>query len=131
MVSSLTLSQQFSLLLVKPVQKVFGNTVKTCKIVIIDGVDECARFVTVEKLIQCVVTFSPDMPLKLSISSWDTSRIRNAFTHNTFHPPTIVALHDTEENVVKGDMKAYFETSLSTIARKAQQGLIFGRLQER
>ena len=51
MVSFLKLSQQFRLLLVKPVQKVFGNTVKTCKIVIIDGVDECARFGIVEILI--------------------------------------------------------------------------------
>ena len=116
--SLLTLSQQFSLLLVKPVQKVFGNSGKTCKIVVIDGVDECVRFGTVEKLIECVVTFAPDMPLKFFISSRDTSRIRNAFTHNTSHPPKIVALHDIEENVVKGDIKTYLETSLSTIARK-------------
>ena len=108
------LSVQFRLLLVDPVKSVLDSSLKTY-VVVIDALDECTKLVQVEKFIQAVVDFAPDMPLKFFISSRDTTQIRRAFNHNPTYPPTIVSLHTIERAVVQEDIKLYLYTSLSAI----------------
>ena len=111
------LSVQFRLLLVDPVKSVLDSSLKTY-VVVIDALDECMKLVTVEKFIQAVVDFAPDMPLKFFISSRDTAQIRSAFHHNPHYTPTIVSLHTIKRIVVQGDIKLYLHTSLSAIVTK-------------
>ena len=108
------LSVQFRLLLVDPIKSVLHSSLKTY-VVVIDAPDECTKLVTVEKFIQAVVNFAPDMPLKFLISSRDTTQIRNAFHHNLTYTPMIVSLHTIERTVVQEDIKLYLHTSLSAI----------------
>ena len=70
-----TLSKQFRSLLVGPIQHALDPSVKTCKIVVIDAPNECTNPDTVQKLVQAIVEFAPDMPLKFFISSRDTTQI--------------------------------------------------------
>ena len=108
------LSVQFRLLLVDPIKSVLDLSLKTC-VVVIDALDECTKLATVDKFIQAVVDFAPDMPLKFFISSRDTTQIRNAFHHNLTYTPMIVSLHTIERTVVQEDIKLYLQTSLSAI----------------
>ena len=117
-VSMHTLPRQFRLLLVEPIQRALGSSIKTYKIVIIDALDECTKPGIVEKLIQAVVEFVPDMPLKFFISSRDTTPVRSAFHHNPTHSPKILSLHNVERTVVQEDIKLYLKTSLSAIAQR-------------
>ena len=92
------LSAQFRLLLVDPIKSVRDSSVKTY-VIIIDALDECMNLGMVEKLIQAIVEFALDMPLKFFISSRDTTQIWSAFHHNPNYTPTIVSLHTIERTV--------------------------------
>ena len=116
-------SKQFRLLLVNPIKGVLDSSIKIYKIVIIDALDECTTPGTVENLIQAVVEFASDMPLKFFISSRVTSKIRKVFHHNSEHPPKTLSLHDIERTIVQGDIKTYLQNSLSEIVRGAEQPL--------
>ena len=70
-VSLHSLPMQFRLLIEKPIQRVLGPSIKTYKIIVIDALDECTDHDMVEKLIQAIVTFAPNMPLKFHFQSGD------------------------------------------------------------
>ena len=112
-----TLSKQFRLLLVGPIQHTLDPSVKTYKIVVIDAPNEYTNPDMVEKLVQAIVEFTPNMPLEFFISSWGTTQIRSAFHHNPHYTPVIVSLHAIERTVVQEDIKLYFHTCLSAIVR--------------
>ena len=116
-----TLSKQFRLLLVEPIQRALGPSVKTYKFVVIDALDECTNLGTVEKLVQSVVDYTPDLPLKFLISSRETTKFMNAFHHNPAHQPKILALHSVERTVVQKDIKLYLQSSLSDIVQRSSQ----------
>ena len=116
------LSVQFRLLLVDPIKSVLDSSPKTY-VVVIDALDECTNLGTVEKLIQAIVGFAPDMPLKFMVTSRDTTRISKAFHHNSEYPPKTLSLHDVERSLVQGDIKKYLQNSLSAIAQRSEQPL--------
>ena len=117
------LSKQFRLLLVEPIQRALGLSVKIYKIVVIDALDECTNLGTVEKLVQAIVDYSPDLPLKFFISSRETTKFLTAFHHNPAHRPKILSLHSVERTVVQEDIKLYLHTSLSDIVQRRPQPL--------
>ena len=114
-----TLSKQFHLLLVGPVKSVLDKTY----VVVIDALDECTNLQTVEKLIQAIVEFAPDMRLKFMITSRDMTQISKAFSHNSHYPPKTLSLDDVERSIVQGDIKTYIQNSLSAMARRSEQPL--------
>ena len=116
------LSAQFHLLLVDPIKSALESSRKTY-IVVIDALDECTNLGTVEKLIQAIVEFAPDMPLKFLVTSRDTTQISEAFHNNSEYPPKILSLHDIERSIVQEDIKTYLQNSLSAIARRRKQPL--------
>ena len=113
-----TLSKQFRLLLVEPIQRALDPSVKTYKTVVIDALDECTNLGTVEKLIQAIVGFAPDMPLKFMVASRVTTKVWNAFHHNSKYPPKTLSLYDVERSIIQEDIKLYLHTSLSAIVTK-------------
>ena len=120
-----TLSKEFRLLLVEPIQRALGLSVKTYKIVVIDALDEYIHLGTVEKLVQSVVDYAPAMPLKFIVASRVTPQIQKAFHHNPEHPPKILSLHDVESAIVQGDIRTYLQSSLSEIVRGSEQALFW------
>ena len=120
-----TLSKQFRLLLVEPIRRAIGPSVKTYKIVVIDALDECINLGTAEKLVQAVVDYTPAMPLKFIVASRVTPQIQKAFHHNPEHPPKTLSLHDVERAIVQGDIRTYLQSSLSEIVRGSEQALFW------
>ena len=84
------LSVQFRLLLVDPIKSALESSCKTY-VVVIDALDECTNLGTVEKLIQAIVGFAPNIPLKFLVTSRDTTRISEAFHNNSEYPPKILS----------------------------------------
>ena len=112
------LSKQFYLLLVGPIK-----SIEKMYVVVIDALDECTDLRAVEKLIQAIVEFAPDMRLKFMVTSRDTTQISEAFHHNSEYPPKILSLDDVKRSIVQGDIKTYIQNSLSAIARRSEQPL--------
>ena len=122
-------SVQFRLLLVDLIKSVCDSSLKTY-VIVIDALDECTNLGMVEKLIQAIVGFAPDMRLKLFISSRDITQIRSAFHHNPNCAPTIMSLHTIERTVVQEDIKLYLRTSLSAIVTKYRLSIPWPPLDE-
>ena len=123
------LSVQFRLLLVDLIKSVCDSSLKTY-VIVIDALDECTNLGVVEKLIQTIVAFAPDIRLKFFISSRDITQIRSAFHHNPNCTPTIVSLHTIERTVVQEDIKLYLHTSLSAIVTKNRLSIPWPPLDE-
>ena len=102
------LSVQFRLLLVDPIKSVFDSSLKTY-VVVIDALDECTNLGIVEKLIQAIVGFAPNMPLKFILASRVTTNISKAFPHNSEYPPKTLSLHDVGRSIVQEDIKTYLQ----------------------
>ena len=114
-------TKQFRLLLVNSIKAVLGPSAKTYKIVVIDALDECTNLGTVEKLVQSIVNYTPDLLLKFFISSRETTRFLDAFHHNRTHRPKILSLHSVERTVIQEDIKLYVQASLSDIVQRRRQ----------
>ena len=123
------LSVQFRLLLVDPIKSVLDSSLRTY-VIVIDALDECTILGTVEKLIQAIIEFAPDMPLKFFISSRETTHIRRGFHYNPNYTPTIMSLHTIERTVVQEDIKLYLHTSLSAIVTKNRLSIPWPPLDE-
>ena len=91
-----------------------GNAVKTYKIIVIDAVDECTDLQLVSSLIQLILDSASAIPLKVFIASRDEPLIRYAFT-SLPRLRTVFYLHEAEEDVVKGDIWTYLQTSMAEI----------------
>ena len=108
------LVDQFNKLIHHPVQVSVGNAVKTYKIIVIDGIDECTELRFVSSLIQHILKSLSTIPLKVFIASRDEPLIRHAFTAlPTLHYPFY--LHEVDKDVVKGDIRIFLEMSLAEI----------------
>ena len=125
-----TLSKQFRLLLVGPIQRALDPSVKIYKIVVIDALDECTNLGTAEKLVQSVVNYTPDLPLKFFISSRESTKFLNAFHHNPTYRPQILSLHSVERTVIQEDIKLYLQASLSAIVTKNRLSIPWPPLNE-
>ena len=123
------LSLQFRLLLVDPIKSILDSSLKT-HVIVIDALDECTKLGTVEKLIEAIVGFAPDTPLKFFISCRDTTEVRSAFHHNPTYMPTIMSLHAIESAVVQEDIKLYLRSSLSVIVTKNRLRIAWPPLDE-
>ena len=64
-----SLPQQFSSLIVNPIQRVIDKDVKIYKIIVIDALDECSSLWIVQSLIKAILDGVVDIPLKFFISS--------------------------------------------------------------
>ena len=114
------LSVQFRLLLIDPIKSILGLSLKTY-VVVIDALDECTNLGTVEKLIQAIVGFGLDMPLKFMVTSRVSTKISKAFHHDSENPLKTLSLHDIERSIVQEDIKTYLQNSLSAIVRRSEQ----------
>jgi nucleoside-triphosphatase THEP1 len=123
------LSRQFQLLLVEPFQRAIGTSVKTYT-VIIDGLDECTELPTVARLIESVIEFAPDIPLKFFISSRDITKIRGAFRHCPAPLLKMLSLYSIERAVVQEDIKTYLNIPCLPLVDRTSN-LLLGPLQMR
>ena len=113
------LVDQFNKLIRVPIQVSMGEAVKTCKIIVIDAIDECTDLQLVSSLIQLILESASTIPLKVFIASRDEPLIRCAFI-SLPRLRTAFYLHEADKDVVKGDIRIYLKTSLAKI--KADHG---------
>ncbi|KAG5651142.1 hypothetical protein H0H81_009734, partial [Sphagnurus paluster] len=114
------LRKQFQMLLCDPICNARPNDLGPYKIIIIDAVDECTDLKLVSLLIQLILEFASNIPLKVLISSRDETLIRNAF--NSKHELLdAFYLHEVEKDIVSYDIKQYLVKSLAGI-RKSYNG---------
>jgi hypothetical protein len=108
------LEVQFNKLVRDPLLACTGPDARTCKVVVIDAVDECMNLNVASSLIKLILRSSSHIPLKIFIASRDEPLIRAAFDSASSLRHRFI-LHEVDKDVVEGDIRKYVETSLSGI----------------
>ena len=112
-----SLSQQFSSLIVNPIEQVVGKDVKIYKVIVIDALDECSSSSIVESFIKAILGSVADIPLKVFILSRPEDWIKRAFRR--IARPSLLhgfSLHDVAKSDVQRDIEIYLTSALSDIA---------------
>ena len=118
-----SLSEQFKLLLARPINNAIPTNVRTYKIIVIDAIDECSQQWKVESLITTICGGVSNLPLKFFISSRPEARIEKVFRPyvHIAHSLRTYPLHDVAEADVRNDIGIFLKSSLSSIARADEQ----------
>ena len=74
-----SLSQQFSSLIINPINCAIGNTIKIYRVIVIDALDECSLSSIVKSLIKAILNGVANISLKFIILSWPENWIRGPF----------------------------------------------------
>ncbi|GLB36779.1 hypothetical protein LshimejAT787_0310660 [Lyophyllum shimeji] len=104
---------QFNKFIRRPI---ISRNIKTYKVIVIDGLDECSDLPFVSKLIRLILKLSRDLPLKLFIASRDEQLIHNAL-YSSQDLLAAFPLHEVEERVVEHDIRLFIKKSLLDIQK--------------
>ena len=116
-----SLTEQFNLLLARPIENVIPKKIRTYKIIVIDAIDECSHQEKVASLIETICDGVSNIPLKFFISSRSEAWIEMAFSpyvHEALSLKTIFPLHDVAAEDVRRDIKKFLKLSLSKVAQR-------------
>ncbi|CAE6429078.1 unnamed protein product [Rhizoctonia solani] len=125
-VASRNITSQFDRLLRDPLieskGKLFGNTV-----VLIDALDECDSPSAVRLVLEVLLMFTPDLPIKFFVTSRPDPRIYDRMAQNA-HSQGIMHLHEIEHSIVRADIERYLKAELSHMAPNEAQILQLSNL---
>ena len=99
----ININEQFKWLVYNPITT-SGMVDKLHKVVVIDGVDECADLEVISLFIKLVVQCASEIPLKIFLASRDDRWIRKVFGPRDIDRGYF-CLHDIKEDVVKNDIR--------------------------
>ena len=105
-----SLTQQFSSLIVNPIQHVIDRDIKIYKIIVIDALDECSSPWIVQSLIKAILDGVVNVSLKFFILSQPEDWIKQAFDHIS---RALLLQEFTLHNVAKSDVQHDINTCLS------------------
>ncbi|KAB5589051.1 Vegetative incompatibility protein HET-E-1 [Ceratobasidium theobromae] len=103
---------QFKELLQEPLSKSEAEISKGL-VVIIDALDECGNKAGVRLMLEMLLRFAPNLPLKLFVTSRPEPVIHDKMTSPEGIPPTLMHLHDVEQDLVERDIQKYLTEVLS------------------
>ncbi|KAB5592222.1 Vegetative incompatibility protein HET-E-1 [Ceratobasidium theobromae] len=122
-VSGRNVVKQFEKLLRDPLLKVKAAIPKNV-VVVIDALDECEDINGIRLMLETLLRFTPDLPLKFFIASRPEPTIRNKMISPAGISPSIMHLHDIEQSIVEEDVKKYLAEALSSMQPRPTQSQI-------
>ncbi|KAB5591856.1 Vegetative incompatibility protein HET-E-1 [Ceratobasidium theobromae] len=103
---------QFKELLQEPLSKSEAEISKGL-VVVIDALDECGNKDGVRLMLEMLLKFAPNLPLKFFVTSRPEPVIHDKMTSPEGIPPALMHLHDVEQDLVERDIQKYLTEVLS------------------
>ncbi|KAB5588539.1 hypothetical protein CTheo_8022 [Ceratobasidium theobromae] len=103
---------QFKELLQEPLSKSKAEISKGI-VVVIDALDECGNKSGVRLMLEMLLKFAPNLPLKFFVTSRPEPVIHDKMTSPEGIPPALMYLHDVERDLVERDIQKYLTEVLS------------------
>ena len=109
-----SLCSQMEKLIIHPFQET-----QIATLIIIDALDECRDEEPASALLSILARYLHQIPLvKLFITGRPEPRIRSGFRLESLQPHTdILRLHEVEQSSVDSDIRLYFQTELTSVAK--------------
>ncbi|CAE7231665.1 unnamed protein product [Rhizoctonia solani] len=98
--------QQFEALIYKPILAA-KDAIPDDVVIVIDALDECDDNYSVRLLLDVLLRFTEELPLKFFVASRPEPMIRDRMMSQGGSSRYIVYLHDIEQSIVKEDIKKY------------------------
>ncbi|KAF8684577.1 WD40 repeat-like protein [Rhizoctonia solani] len=112
---TLNVAQQFEKLVTTPLLEVKG-AIPDNVVVVIDALDECDDSYSVRLLLDVLLKFAKDLPLKFFVASRPEPIIWDKMFSKGGTLRSIVHLHDIEKSIVEEDIKKYLTDALSSMS---------------
>ena len=109
----MNLKDQYQTLILGPAEASFGRDETI--VISIDALDECEDQEGTEKLLNIILGYKPNVPLRFFITSRPERRIREAFQQR--HHFSSLRLHDIEDDIVREDIALYLEHRLGEVQK--------------
>ncbi|CAE6486418.1 unnamed protein product [Rhizoctonia solani] len=110
----LNVGQQFEKLINRPILETKAAIPENI-VIVIDALDECDDAYSVRLLLDILLKYSDQLPLKFFVSSQPEPVIRERMMSQGGALRSIVYLHDIEESIVEGDIKKYLIEALGSM----------------
>ncbi|KAB5589183.1 hypothetical protein CTheo_7381 [Ceratobasidium theobromae] len=111
-VSGQNIVLQFKGILQEPLSKAETDISKGV-VVVIDALDECGNKAGVRLMLEMLLKFAPNLPLKFFVTSRPEPVIHDKMTSPEGIPPALMHLHDVEQDLVERDIQKYLTEVLS------------------
>ncbi|CAE6396550.1 unnamed protein product [Rhizoctonia solani] len=108
----LNVVQQFEKLIIQPMGTA-KDAIPDIIVVVIDALDECDDNYSVRLLLDILLKYAEELPLKFFVASRPEHAIRERMVSQGGAERAIVHLHDIEQSIVEEDIKKYLTESLS------------------
>ncbi|KAG6844397.1 hypothetical protein H0H87_007209 [Tephrocybe sp. NHM501043] len=105
---------QFSKLLVQPMKAV-QNNIPPSVVIVIDALDECENGSLVELLLQTLLKFASQLPIKFFVTSRPEPLVQCNMLGTNGYRPLVLHLHDIERSLVEADIQRYLLDMFSNI----------------
>ncbi|CAE6488379.1 unnamed protein product [Rhizoctonia solani] len=125
-IGALNTNSQFCFLLAKPlgeVRKVVGRNL----VIVIDALDECSDPYAVKVMLDMLLPFATDSPIKFFVTSRPEPAIRESMMvgiDQCNHPRSILYLHEIEKSLVRADIELYLKDELKHMLPAHQSGIV-------
>jgi hypothetical protein len=106
--------RQFEKLIWGPLESV-KDAIPEGVVVVIDALDECENMHGVRLMLEVLLKFAANLPLKFFVASRPEHAIRDKMTSRSGYSPSVMQLHDIEQSIVEEDIKKYLTEELSPI----------------
>ncbi|KDN39301.1 hypothetical protein RSAG8_08936, partial [Rhizoctonia solani AG-8 WAC10335] len=110
----LNVVQQFDKLIYNPMLDA-RDAMPAGVVIVIDALDECEDSYSVRLLLDVLLKFAEQLPLKFLVSSRPEPLIRGRMMSQGGASRSIVYLHDIEESIVEEDIKKYLTEALDSM----------------
>ncbi|KEP45549.1 vegetative incompatibility protein HET-E-1 [Rhizoctonia solani 123E] len=109
---TLNVVQQFEKLVYHPMLRV-KDAIPESVVIVIDALDECDDAYSVRLLLDVLLRFAEQLPVKFFVASRPEHVIRDRMMSRAGSTRFIVYLHDIEQSIVEEDIKKYLTEALS------------------
>jgi hypothetical protein len=105
----------FTKLVQEPMQKV-NAAIPEGVVVVIDALDECEDSYGVQLVLETLLRFASDLPIKFFVTCRPEPMIRGKMLALDGYSPSVLHLHDIEQSIVEADIKKYLTDALGSMS---------------
>ncbi|KAB5595640.1 Vegetative incompatibility protein HET-E-1 [Ceratobasidium theobromae] len=121
--SMLHVVTQFEKLIQGPLSNV-KDAIPEGVVIVIDALDECEDNYGVRLILELLLKFVANLPIKFFVASRPEPTIREMMMSSSSYSPSVMHLHDIEESIVQEDIKKYLVEALSRMSPPPSQAQI-------
>ncbi|CAE6458715.1 unnamed protein product [Rhizoctonia solani] len=120
---ALNVAQQFEQLLYEPTLKA-KDAIPDCVVIVIDALDECDDSYSVHMLLNVLLKYAGQFPLKFFVASRPEYFIRDRMLAQEGAARSVMHLHDIEQWIVEEDIKKYLTEALRSMSPPPSAGQV-------